>query len=284
MNTLEFLTRSWKLDFFGLGLLVLVMAAYGIAIGRPGPRRWPPLAAAAVIWILTLCSPVGTLADEYLFSAHMLQHLVLLLIVPALLLLALPEVKDPKERAWPKADRAGTARNGLGWLAGVGAMWVWHAPTLCNAATTDPWVRRLQLVSLLVLGTMFWWPILGPRPAHRLPPLTGIVYLFTACLACTLLGIYITFTPVSVCSVYVHPPDRLGILPLIRQGWGLTPWMDQQIGGLMMWVPACLIYLGGIIGLLARWYRGEELEHDTGPSLGPTPPPGLAPTHDNSPA
>jgi putative membrane protein len=55
--------------------------------------------------------------------------------------------------------------------------------------------------------------------------------------------------------------DRLGILPLIRDQWGLTPAKDQQLGGLLMWVPACLIYFCGIIGLLGRWYgeAGEEV-------------------------
>jgi len=110
------------------------------------------------------------------------------------------------------------------------------------------------------MGFAFWWPMMGPRNGHRLPPLTGIVYLFSACLGCTILGIILTFTPVEVCSVYLHPVDRLGILPLVQEQWGLTPAKDQQVGGLLMWVPACMIYFCAILGLLARWYNetGEE--------------------------
>jgi cytochrome c oxidase assembly factor CtaG len=112
----------------------------------------------------------------------------------------------------------------------------------------------LQYISLLLMGVAFWWPIIGPVSKQRLSPPGGIIYLFSACLGCTVLGIILTFAPVEVCSVYLHPPDRLGILPLIQNQWGLTPAKDQQLGGLLMWVPACLIYFGGIIVLIARWY------------------------------
>lgn len=137
-------------------------------------------------------------------------------------------------------------------------MWLWHMPTLCNAATANRAVQSVQAISLLVMGVIFWWPIFGPRMEQRLLPLVGMLYLFSACLACTALGAFITFAPISVCSIYLAPVDRLGILPLIREGWGLTPRVDQQIGGLMMWVPSCVVYVGGILTLLARWYSEPE--------------------------
>ncbi len=90
--------------------------------------------------------------------------------------------------------------------------------------------------------------------------MAGMAYLISACLACTILGIFITFSPVSVCPIYLHPADRLGVMNLLRQDWGLTPLVDQQIGGLMMWVPACMVYLSGVLGLLIRWYASEEDE------------------------
>jgi putative membrane protein len=94
----------------------------------------------------------------------------------------------------------------------------------------------------------------GRGAAQGLSPLAGIGYLVAACFACTLLGIYITFAPASVCPAYMHPADPYGLLPVIQDQWGLTARMDQQIGGLLMWVPACLIYLSGVMGLLSRWY------------------------------
>jgi putative membrane protein len=209
-------------------------------------------------------SPLDALADGYLFSAHMIQHMLLLLVVPGLLLLALPvQIEDDRRVNRSTVVFANSITNAAvgipgAWLAGVGAMWLWHVPALCNAATSIVAVRDIQIVSLLALGTLFWWPVLDPRQHQRLPPLAGIVYLFTACLGCTFLGIIITFAPVSVCPVYVNPVDWLGVLPVIRNGWGLTPSVDQQIGGLIMWVPACFVYLCGIMALLARWYSAAE--------------------------
>jgi cytochrome c oxidase assembly factor CtaG len=211
-----------------------------------------------MILFLTLASPIDALADGYLFSAHMLQHLLLLLAVPPLILLSLPSTPIPGRWKWANSIlRHPTAT----WVLGVGGMWLWHAPMLCNAAVSNVWIHRVQYVSLLLMGSAFWWPIFGPWSKQRLSPPAGIAYLFSACLGCTVLGILITFSPVEVCSIYLHPMDRLGILPLIRDQWGLTPAKDQQLGGLLMWVPACLIYFCGIIGLLGRWYgeAGEEV-------------------------
>ena len=148
------------------------------------------------------------------------------------------------------------------WVAGVAAMWLWHAPLLCNAATRSNAVHLVQEVSLLVMGTLFFWPILAPKSEARLPPFAAIAYLFTACTACTMLGIAVTFSPVEICTSYIFPSDRLGALPLLRGGWGLTAQRDQQIGGLFMWLPACLVYGAGILGILARWYGESEVAHD----------------------
>jgi cytochrome c oxidase assembly factor CtaG len=137
-------------------------------------------------------------------------------------------------------------------------MWLWHAPTLCDAASQSVGIHRIQTLSLLAMGGAFWWPILAPGASRRLPPLAAMVYLFTACIACTILGVVVTFSPVAVCSIYVHPVDRLGVLPLLREGWGLGPKADQEIGGLMMWVPACLIYSAAILAMLGRYYREGE--------------------------
>jgi cytochrome c oxidase assembly factor CtaG len=206
-------------------------------------------AAALAVFLLTLLSPLNTLADGYLFSAHMAQHILLLLIVPALLLLSPPRsfslAAGPRVFSHPL----------VGWLAGVGAMWFWHAPALCNAAVASRLVHALQTVSLLVLGGVFWRQILAPREEERLSPPRAIFYLFSACVACSLLGIIITFSPVAVCSIYTMPPnDGFGMLPTIRHGWGFSPERDQQIGGLLMWVPMCLIYLTAILAQMARWF------------------------------
>lgn len=245
MTITELISLTWKWDPIALG----VAAAGGIAYGvTQRPHAWPrtlAAAAAAAVFLLALASPIGTLADGYLFSAHMLQHLLLVLVVPPLALLAL-------------AGREGGRRRlpaPVAWGLGVGAMWLWHQQALCDAAATSALVHRVQELSLLAMGGAFWWPILAPEGGRRLPPLGGVVYLFTACVACTLLGVAVSLSPVSVCPVYASPRDALGIMPMLRGELGLTCERDQQLGGLLMWVPACTVYLVAIMATLRRFYR-----------------------------
>lgn len=118
-------------------------------------------------------------------------------------------------------------------------------------------MQWLQTASLLAMGLSFWRPVLARRGDDRLAPFQGILYLFSACVACTILGIIVTLSPVEVCSAYAHPVDTLGIVPLLREGWGITCKADQQLGGILMWVPPCLVYGSAILATLGRYY-GEE--------------------------
>jgi putative membrane protein len=262
MTTRDLLVSCWRLDplaLFGCTVAIVVYLASGRARAESWGRR-APFAAGLLVLALALLSPVGTLAEGYLFSAHMLQHLMLVLLVPPLLLMGF----EPSEEAGGAGRRHIPAL--ASWGLGVGAMWLWHAPILCNAASQSGGVHRLQEASLLAMGTSFWWPILATRTGARLTPLGGVVYLFTACVACTLLGIAITFSPVEVCSVFAHPIDRLGVMPLVRDGWGLTAERDQQIGGLLMWVPACVVYGAAILAVLSRVLRDGIPARKHGPS------------------
>ncbi len=244
MNAL--LLSAWTWNPAALAGCAAVFAAYLAAFGWTR-RAWYAAAGLGVI-LIALVSPVNALADGYLFTAHMLQHILLLLIAPPLLLLGLPPPVS-----LPRALSA-LAYPPFGWAAGVGAMWFWHAPALCNAAAASHPVHAAQTLSLLALGAAFWWQTLAPRAADRLHPLPAVIYLFTACTACSVLGIILTFSPVTVCTAYMHPVDRLGIGSALRAAVPMEK--DQQIGGLLMWVPMCLLYLGAIFGQLARWYAG----------------------------
>ncbi len=269
MTTQQFWLSAWDWNLIVIGVCLAALLGYAKAMRFRFPARSGYFIGAVALFFLTLASPVNTLADGYLFSAHMLQHLLLLLVIPPLVLLGLPEWETTHSRM-----RRFRLHPFAAWLAGLSAMWVWHERTLCDAATTTQTGRVIQIISLIVLGLMFWSPIVGPQMNRRLPPLLGIVYLFSACVGCTILGILITFAPVGVvCPVYLHPVDRLGILPLIRDQWGITPAKDQQAGGLMMWVPACGIYITGVIALLARWYRaGDTVEAEAdAPAEAPLP-------------
>jgi putative membrane protein len=247
MTTYQFFTTAWTWNSVVLALSALACIGYFLAFGQRGRPIY--LVAAVVVFLLSFISPVNALANGYLFSAHMVQHILLVLVVPALFLLSLPpsfSVRSPLTHPL------------IGWIAGVGAMWLWHAPALCNAAATSPIVSAIQTTSLLLMGSVFWWQVLAPREEQRLSPPAGIVYLFTACTACSVLGIILTFAPVSICTVYQHPIDRLGIMSTIRGDWGLTSDRDQQIGGLLMWVPMCAIYATAILAQLARWHSFSQ--------------------------
>jgi putative membrane protein len=253
MTTKELLLSAWDTGAVVPFLCVLALAAYWAHFRRRRLGARPGFFVLAVaIFFLALASPIGTLARGYLFSAHMLQHLLLMLAVPPLVLLGLPREHDSaRPREWSALGYGGP------WAAGVGAMWIWHARTLCNAAAVSTAVQWVQTGSLVVLGLAFWRPILAPRLSDRLPVFSAVLYLFAACVACTILGIVVTLSPVEVCSAYMHPVDSLGAMPLLRDGWGLSHQADQELGGLMMWVPACLVYAGAILATLGRYY-GEE--------------------------
>jgi cytochrome c oxidase assembly factor CtaG len=247
MTTQQFLMSAWKWNTPVVVLSGVAIVAYVWAFG--GSRRFLYLIAGVGVFVLTLLSPLNALANGYLFSAHMLQHILLLLIVPALLLMSLPRSVSLTFRSMPLFNPF------VGWIAGVSAMWLWHARPLCDAAVSSKFVAALQACSLLLLGGIFWLQILAPREDERLSPAGAVLYLFSACVACSVLGILITFAPVSVCPIYAQPrADNLGIAKLIQANWGFTPDKDQQVGGLLMWVPMCFVYLSGIVAQLARWF------------------------------
>jgi len=247
MTTTQFLISGWTWNAADVLLAVASLVVYVTLFGVH--RRIGYFAAALGVFLLTQLSPLNTLADGYLFSAHMAQHILLLLIVPALLLLSLPRSVSLAVRPRPLGQPF------LGWSAGVGAMWFWHMPAFCNAAVSSRPIHALQTASLLVLGCLFWRQILAPSEQERLSPPGAVIYLFSACVACSVLGIVLTLSPVAVCSIYTMPAqDPFGMLRTIREGWGLTPDRDQQIGGLLMWVPMCLIYLSAIFAQIGRWF------------------------------
>lgn len=253
MTTRELLLTAWAPGGLVPVACVALAVGYGARFRQRVGLRSALFGLAVVFLFLALASPIGVLARGYLFSAHMLQHLLLTLVIPPLVLLGLPPTPD----AAPPVTRRGSELFAC-WLAGVGAMWIWHAPTLCNAAATSPAVQTFQTVSLVVMGLAFWRPIVSPRQSERIAPLPAVGYLFAACIACTILGILVTLSPVAVCAAYLHPKDTLGLLPLVRDGWGLSCKADQEIGGLLMWVPTCFVYAAAILATLGRYYAGES--------------------------
>jgi putative membrane protein len=243
------LTTGWDWEPSVVAGCAALAITYLAAMRRQFSRRMLYFFGGVLLLLLDLVSPIDALADGYLFSAHIVQHFLLALVIPPLLLLGLPSLDMRLSAPMPAF---------VPWTLGVGTMLIWHVPVFFNAALANDALHIFQHLSFLATGVIFWWPVLGPVDSDRLPAVVAVPYLFAACTACSLLGAAITFSSPGLYPAYLHPDDRLGILPLIRDGWGLTARDDQQLGGLLMWVPGCFVYLSAILATASRWYRTAE--------------------------
>ncbi len=260
MNIWQVLSSTWNMEPWVLISALFLLIGYGIATGFKFTKLSALFVSGIALYVFALVSPLDYLGRTYLFSAHMIQHILLLLIVPLLLLLAIPEKLAKKALS---VEPFGSIMKVLGhpliaWFLGVGAMWVWHLPSLHDMVLANDNLYIAQQISFVLIGMIFWWPVFAPVESRRLSPLTSTLYLSSACLGCTILGMLITFAGAGLYAAYMTPVDTMGILPLLRGELCLTPGVDQQIGGLTMWVPGCLIYLTASMVTLARWYSTEE--------------------------
>ncbi len=272
MTTQELFTDTWTWNPVVLLVVASALTAYGRWTRFKLNKQTACFYTGIVLLFLILASPLTVLAHQYLFSAHMAQHMLLLLIVPPLLVLGIPE-KTWKHMFW---SFSGSIPPLVAWGVGVGTMWFWHIPAVFNSTmqhqgiaicgsgawTVTASLHGLQTLSLLLAGAVFCWPVLSPFRSSRLAPLSGIAYLFTACMGCSLLGLSIAFSDTLLYTSYVAHIDLLNMAPLLRNQWGLTPATDQQIGGLLMWVPGCFIYASASLLLLMRWFDEEAYYPD----------------------
>lgn len=213
-----------------------------------------------IVLLLALVSPIDALSDNYLFSVHMLQHLLLILVVSPLLIAGIPRVFAEKLVVHPLIGRIEQAlsRPVLAWTIAAVTLALWHVPVLYNFALAHEGVHIFQHLTFLVTGVIFWWPVLTPISELRLGVGATVLYLFSATMFNTVFGIILTFAPVGLYPAYLNPNDELGALSLIRNQWGISAAADQQLGGLFMWVPAGLIYLSMIVGVIVKWQYGSE--------------------------
>ncbi|HLI27996.1 MAG TPA: cytochrome c oxidase assembly protein [Chloroflexota bacterium] len=254
------LWASWNWEPSIIGGLLALATAYigGTRTGwrRPGARavalRGLAFLAGLLTLVVALLSPLDTLADRYLFSAHMAQHLLLLLVAPPLLLLGLPA---PLARGLIRHPLLGPIERGLGHPAVALALYTsamlgWHVPRFYEAALASAQLHAVEHLTLLTTAVLFWWPVIQPGAASAaLDPLGALLYLLVASAPGTLLGAVLTFAAAPLYPTYAAADDPLGLHPLTRGAWGLTPLVDQQLGGLLMWVPGGLGYLlaGGLV-------------------------------------
>ncbi len=253
MTTLHILS-FWNFDPTVLVGGAALLLAYVAAVGFRLTRRAIYFALGLLVIWLALLSPIDALADQYLFSAHMLQHLLLAAVAPPLLLLGIPNsLWEGISQRLPGPERI-LSRPVLAWLVGVGTLTVWHFPTLYNATLENDAIHVFEHLCFLISASIFWYPIVRGRLAAP----TALIYLMGATHVMTLLGIVLAYFPHLLYPAYAQPTDSLGILKLIRSGWGISARDDQEIAGLMMAVPGGAAYLTAIFVLVVRWFAHED--------------------------
>jgi putative membrane protein len=253
---------QWHLDISTTILAVFIVYLYYIITGFKQQNKAFWFWVAIVLFLFVECSPLHFLGMHYYFAAHMITHVVLLLICGPLLVISIPNKKaSPKPKVLQIFSSVIYKYPWLAWLAGVGIMWFWHIPAIFDgsfAAMNNQFsvLPALHAGSMLLAGMLFSWPLFGPFKNYHIHPLAGIVYLFTACVSCSLLGLLITFAPLNTFHYYSHLSAVMKMSG--TNPWGLSLKSDQQAAGLIMWVPCCFVYLAGCIYLLQQWFASND--------------------------
>jgi putative membrane protein len=248
--------------------LALLGLAYAVAWarrgGRPDGGRFACFFAALAALGLALNGPLHDLVDlHFLFSAHMVQHLVLMLVVPPLLLLGTPAwmadgLLAPALR-WPPAAwfLRTLTRPVPGLVAYTAALVAWHLPFAYDLALRVHGWHIVQHLSLLAASALAWWPILSPSALlPRLHYGAQILYVFALGLPMTAVAAMIAGAETAL---YAVPPSA-------SRPWGLTAFADQRLGGVIMWVPAGLIPLLAFTAIFFRWAAAEADDGDEIPA------------------
>lgn len=241
--------------------ILLALAAYAYvvgplrrrrALGPPVPRRQiVSFALSELLLVLALLSPIDRLGDEYLFSAHMVQHLLLASLWPVLLLLGLPDwLVAPIFRRpvlGPLFEFLTLPVVALTFF--TVDLYAWHIPVLYDLTLSNELVHIVEHLSFMAFGLLNFWPVLSPIWGQRLTYPFQVLYLFADGMFMMVLGILFTFAPIVFYAPYAAAPRLFSISAV----------SDQQIGGLIMWYPGNLPY--GVLLCLAfyRWFEGDEV-------------------------
>ena len=133
------------------------------------------------------------------------------------------------------------------WAIHAVALWVWHNPALFQATLRSDFIHTLQHLSFLGSALLFWWALIHGRRG-LMGYGAAVLYLFTTSLHSGVLGALITFARSAWYPAYANS----------TMSWGLTPLEDQQLGGLIMWIPAGLVYVIAALALMVGWMRESE--------------------------
>lgn len=218
---------------------------------RVGRARVASFFGGVLLLFVSLNGPIHDLSDRFLFSAHMLQHMLLMLIVPPLLLLGLPTwLARVALRARGVEPVARALTHPLVAYAAYNVVFLgWHLPAFYNWALVDHDLHIAQHLMFLAAATMMWWPVVNPVPElQRLPEgLAQMAYLFAFAVPATALSAFITMSDEVLYPFYEEAP-RL---------FGLSALEDQRLGGLLMWVPGMLVFWAAITAIFFRWTKDE---------------------------
>jgi putative membrane protein len=257
------LVGSLSRPYGGPGLAVLYLVAvgplrrkYGWADGIERSRVAWFMTGVAVMF-LALNGPIHDLGDNYLFSAHMIQHLMITLIMPPLLLAGTPAwlYRPLLRHGWIwRTARALTAPLAAFAIYNV-VLSVWHLPRFYNWALVDHNVHVVQHLMFMAAAVLVWWPAVNPVPElTRLQPPIRLLYLFALGIPMSMISALITLSSDVLYEWYAAAP---------RVFENLSALDDQQLGGLIMWIPAMKIYWIAITILFFRWSR-QDLKESAG--------------------
>jgi putative membrane protein len=253
----------WSFDPLIVAGLGLAAWAYAKGLRRTkGIRHWE-IVCYWIGWIAlaaALISPLHTMG-EALFSAHMAQHELLMVVAAPLLVLGRPTA--PYLWSLPDDLRLGAMRRVRSimvghvlktissplnaWAIHFAVLWIWHIPILFDLSVQNAFVHALQHISFLASAILFWWSLFG-RPRRSMHYGAGAFYVFTTMVHTGVLGALLTFTTMPWYRVYRETTEAFGLSPL----------EDQQLGGLIMTVPPLAIYLVVFLGLFALWISSSN--------------------------
>jgi putative membrane protein len=256
---------SWTLEPGVLIGVALVGSAY-VARWRAVRRETPTgRASAAPVWrlccflaslllaLIALVSPIDALADQ-LFFMHMIQHMLLLDLVPILAILGFTRVLlRPVTRAVSELERrAGAlAHPAFAVILYIAVIWTWHVPAAYDLALRHPVVHVLEHVTFVLAGSLYWWHLLSPiRARMRLGGMGPVVYMASTKLFVGALGMGLAFAPEALYPYYVHH----------ARVWSLSAGQDQSIAGLTMAVEQSLVMGIAIVVLFMRMLSESEAE------------------------
>ena len=260
----------WTVEPLTIGLLVGSAALYAAGVRRlwrhagsgRGVSGWQAAAFAASIasTAVALLSPLDWLSDA-LFSAHMTQHELLMLVAAPLLAMSQPLVAYLW--AWPASARAGIVR-GVGqpafrwtwrrltapssaFVLHALALWIWHTPRLYEWALAHEGVHAIQHLSFMLTAVLFWWGMVYGRYG-RAGYGVAVLYVFLTAVHSSVLGALATMADRVWYPTYTGRAAE----------WHVDPLADQQLAGLIMWIPSGVIFIVIGLALLAAWLGESE--------------------------